>query len=780
MKKKVIVLGSLGAALFVARYGYTCMSGIMYGIHFRGVPVDFGAPPPRFTNLESDDNPWHKPDTWRPGSLQGYDYGGDDSVNTKNRVDILNKGLTQAMDLERQGEYEKAVAAYRDMNKQGLGSPSFIFRRIALLSSPWAQSHKTDVLPYLTATPPTGKELPLPEVASAPLELRPYLVYENASRSYDAKEMLSARVNYETCVLDYPKSPVSEAAMMQVVRIYLLGSAPKPADIELGEKSANSMLSYYPQTRFRGELLGLLGRVEFLQGRYAQAAGIYEKQYQAADSQKERFSAINSLIMCGKALKNNELLAVCWLRWYMTGEAENDALYSVNNFESRLGSMSATEAASFRNHLKDDPKLAAGYLQFRLEMTNTTKAERNDLLKIAAASLAKSDVATRSRLLARYAQLQYANDDLAGAMESATQVVETSSSAANDWALAKFLQGAVYNRQGNTSSAIKCYQAVADQSPKTFMAPSAREAMAYIYDRQGDLGKSLDQLYALNVKAGQDDFPDYSADINYLIDVKMTPHQLRAYIDSHVNNPLLDQWMYSLGLRYLRLENFSAAEGAFKMLSDEERKKFVEMGKGLGWNNDTDPIQDPLQTCKDLRQLRYEAAQASGGEAKAAALYKLASYYYERRDLLLYNAPLWQGGRAMSFDYSWCKETAQPVDTRALRDHQYEHECGMHAYAICQEIVKDYPHSSVAPRALYRAACIQERLSNLNGWWRNEALGSNRLQLAADLMKGVAVKYPKSDLVKASLKYGPVFAEQANASKTSAMWVNGATGAIAR
>jgi hypothetical protein len=782
MRKKLVFLGGVVLASAASHYGFAHIYGAFYGVHFRGAKVDFGNPPPRFTNpgVNDLDGGWQKPDTWRPGSLQaGESYAREDDVEIDARRRICQQKLSEALHAEAKGRYSEAVRVYREMNRKGLGPQDFIYRRIRLLSSDFAKPNYPGLASFLSSTVPVGVgRRPMPTLNAGPA-LEPFIDYEAASSALDSGQFSGARLRYAEFSHHYPASPLAEGAEIMAIRCDLMQDRPDAVSTLRGRDAAVRMLARCPKTRFRFELLGLVARADYLQKKFVSAEALYRRQLSLAASREHSLSAINSLILCGINTNDHELLAECRLRWFGLARTEDDAQLCLNNFESDMTSMSQKERKIFATKLKSDGGLASPYLQLRLELTKTTHQERADLIEIAAACLTRSDSVDRGRLLSLYAHLQYADNDLAGAWVTAGMAVRSASHDGDDWARAKFLKGSICKSKGDDSGAIRQYRGLIEDAPKSYIALSAREALAYLYDKRGELGLALDEFYSLNssLSTNQDGEPDdvlrnYGADIGYLIDAKMTPSQLKSYIQRHARSPLRDVWVYSLGLRYLRKEQFRQAKQLFSSLSSDERRKLSH-----AWNNyefdGNDPLQDPLQTANDLCQLRYEASVASSPEAKASALYRVATYYYIRRDLLLYNAPIWRGTRVNSFEFSWNRSTETVADKSALKGHQYEHECTMHAYQIFRDVATRFPKTSVAPKALYCAACALERCSHLSEWWREESSASHGLTRAADLMKAVLKLYPGSSLAEASEKYGEVYGDEASRTETDSLWQSG-------
>jgi hypothetical protein len=111
---------------------------------------------------------------------------------------------------------------------------------------------------------------------------------------------------------------------------------------------------------------------------------------------------------------------------------------------------------------------------------------------------------------------------------------------------------------------------------------------------------------------------------------------------------------------------------------------------------------------------------AQGDEAKAEAMYQLASYQFEADDLLFYNPAVWKGQRYhLLDDFVNSDRVRYSNETQAIFDHSQSHEGLSRAIPIYLEIVNRFPNTRAAKDALYSAAVAHERVSNLNPYWRD-------------------------------------------------------------
>ena len=84
---------------------------------------------------------------------------------------------------------------------------------------------------------------------------------------------------------------------------------------------------------------------------------------------------------------------------------------------------------------------------------------------------------------------------------------------------------------------------------------------------------------------------------------------------------------------------------------DQERNKKPPFAKEPDWNDEENDavrsswVMQDMKTIDALEHLEKVVDAAQGDEAKAEALYQLASYQFDADPLLFYNPSLWQGQR---------------------------------------------------------------------------------------------------------------------------------------
>lgn len=755
MKKARLLIVAL--ALLAACEVDSCFYGVQLGIHFHSSDVDFGAPPPRFTVPSGLDEGIEDP--WRAGSMRQSDLYGDSDDEVQARQRHLQELWAKSFTLEQQGKYSEAVAVYQELNQKGAGMAAFFVRREQLLST---APHDAALKQYLAATHPNSKDTALPALETAPAYLKPYIAYEEASRLLDAKKPTEAAKAYEKCAYAYMQSPLVDSAFIMAARVHL--EIEQPPKTERGADEASKVADLYSGGRFADSARGLFARSEFLEQHYVAAETLYEKLAFKAKARHDRYVAWESVIDCGRAMHLGDWIGVGFVGLYANAGDNNQALYAVGHLTTALGAMNKDEAAKFRQYLLAHPDLLASYLQLRLEMTATKKEDREGLV-----ALAEQAPTLAPMTLARMAQACFADDDLVKASEFAQRAISSARDQDEAWQIGHYMLGSVKSRKADWPGAIAEYQQVAKAGDDNYLASGAHEASALCYDRSGQEAKALDEYYWLRswCAKNKQEWNPFMQDIAYMLDAKMSPAEIRQYIDSHPHSDQKNLLRYSLGLRLLRMDQYSAAEKAFSSIPADVRTGFYKQGVEF----EEGPIQDPLITARELAGLHH-AVSAAPESAKAKALYALASYYYDKRDLLFYNSPLWAGQRSIGIGASWYSATDSAADEAALKTHHLEHECLQRAYDVCMEILHRYPHSAQAPLAAYRAATASERLSHFNPYWRWRAARDRMIDNTIALMQTVAEKYPTSSVAKDARKYAKVYADEKKQLEANDMWKN--------
>jgi hypothetical protein len=163
-----------------------------------------------------------------------------------------------------------------------------------------------------------------------------------------------------------------------------------------------------------------------------------------------------------------------------------------------------------------------------------------------------------------------------------------------------------------------------------------------------------------------------------------------------------------------------------------------------------------IQTANDLERLERAANQANEDEARAEALYQMASYQFEASSLLFYNPIAWMGGRYWNLSQLAGEGRYRaPNETQILWNHMQEHDRLARALKIYLEVANRFPKTRAARDALYTAAVCHERLSNSNPYWRDAYEGGlhagERMVTYAD----VKARYPNYQMPRGTYSWQP-------------------------
>jgi TolA-binding protein len=333
---------------------------------------------------------------------------------------------------------------------------------------------------------------------------------------------------------------------------------------------------------------------------------------------------------------------------------------------------------------------------------------------------------------------------------------------------ALWVKGVAEQRLRDYDSARRTLSMLVAENSQGELTTGARRLLAMVAEDAGDLDAALEQYMALK----------YDTDVAYFIDVLLTPEQLAGFIERRPDFEKRDEFLYALGIRYMRLRRWDEARAVFASV-----KTAGKNGDRYSYGSNNDCYQPPgfeyrcfdpkdtdngpgvtsrlilsdIRTIDDLQRLERAAEEAQGDEAKAEALYQEASYLFQSSTLLFHNPIAWGVGRHYELAYlqSENKFRAPGEAENVWRDMQ-EHEPVARALVIYLEVARRYPRTRAARDALYTAAVCHERLSNYNEYWSN---AYRRGQHAGDRMvtyADVKAAYPNYQLPRGTYLWEPV------------------------
>lgn len=295
----------------------------------------------------------------------------------------------------------------------------------------------------------------------------------------------------------------------------------------------------------------------------------------------------------------------------------------------------------------------------------------------------------------------------------------------NERASALWVRGVAEYKLKELAASRRTFESLIDEFPNGDLTEGARRYVAMAAEDAGDLDAALEQYIALK----------YEDDTAYFVDVLMTPEQLASFVERHPDSPERDVLLYSLGVRLMREHRFAEARSAYARVRTKEQ--VLESGGSFsGCDQEYPPphcgdaknprweelegvwpvwVAHDIKTMDEIEHLEARAASAAGDEAKAEALYQLASYLYQSSPLAFYNPAAWKGERFFAFYYD--QQFRAPGERQLMRRYMESHEPVVRALKIYLQIAEDYPRTRAARDALYTAAVAHERLKSFQLYW---------------------------------------------------------------
>lgn len=745
------------------RHAWTCIGQMVEGVHYNTVVPDFGVPPQ--VAVWGHDGPI-RPGTWdvyRNESSEHYEAEEAESIHEER---LERRLVREAREADAHRHYRRAVALYRRLFNEGLGTESYWRDRVEVLQQVLRLGAPTRLGDYVRARNrfERGDLWPayverirdaMAAIAADPRAgfLRPHALYTIAIIDWNERPDAHTARLFADCAKLYPRSPRAESALIMAARTYLYdredGERIPKTDLEQGRACATMLLVKHPQSRFNADALGWIARVEYLMGRYGSARIFYRRQLAAGGPQ---FGTTESIGDCYLAQSRRDLQLATYLRQYAAQPSSKLKSIAARYVLLAVDHLGEKDIVPLCRMLRGDVGLLRPYLECRLYFTDAAPEELTNLVRLSEAALRVHPRAELgAAILARLSEIAYLRKDYRAALQFARRAMRRRAGRSADLDLALYVQGSALNKLGCRSAARRSYETLIRRYPNSRLVGGTRENLALIYERDGLLSRALTQYLAL----------DYSDDVAFMLDVRMPPKQIESFIRSCPRQSQRALAVYALGMRYLRRNRFNLALNWFGRLTQRQRLGLAGLvGHSGDWwfsRGDDEWLRDPKRTALDLRRLHAAYRSARGKERKARAVYALASYYRAQGNLVLYNYSLWKGSRAADYGFYWNYDVESAVDKAAWKRHCYEHESLARTRALCLEILRRYPRTSVAARAAYTAATCCFRLSDFNDWWRMEDSRARLGDQSVRLMNVVVRRYPKSKLRKSAEKYLEVY-----------------------
>jgi hypothetical protein len=744
----------IGSALTIGGVvAYACFGGLTSSIHFysgswgyrdrdREHFVDFGRVP------HADMVPRMSHEMARSGSID-YDARRGEYLAHVEHVKLV---IARARNLEVAGRYAKSLEAFesvadtdalksfvrdrREVLRGRSGRPAgslAVYLRSRYILEFWPESSHDAAVRHL-------------EAIKNDTALEANVAYALVGATASARRDL---VNgYADVAARFPNHIRGQSAAIMVgINALSTGSKRPSSEVELQGKAAlEQLLQEHPDTPFRYVALGWLGRWHYLQEDHESALEFYLQQIDASGDDAGRIKALASAAVVYERMGAASLHVESHLRQKVIAETAGLRFRFGPELHASFRKLSPDDIEALSKMLRTDAELLEAYLEFRIEETHLSRTAESDLREFASSAVRKLPNAGAG-LLARIAQLNYNAGEYANAQEVARRVIRLSPHSLEGFR-SRYVLASSLNKLGLADQGIAQYRKLLAHDLPDWLAHGTKEALAILHERQGDLVSAF-QLYSEL---------DYEQDMAFLADAKMTPHQLARARKSVPDGELHDILHFTLGMRYLRSDEYAKARREFLAVPAQTRaygglskEEFDEIRVYAVELNEMTPI----ESVDDLASLDRAVRNARGSDAKAQALYDKAAYIYSHRNLLYYSPGLWRTNRSVLFDIYWSEDMNDGGDIAERDNHFDEHECLAHSMRICQKIIDKYPESEVRPQALYTGALSAWQVSDLNEVWRRRAAPLREQAVA--WLDELAQEYPNHELAEDAAKYARAF-----------------------
>lgn|GEM_PF-902468 len=624
--------------------------------------------------------------------------------------------------------------------------------------------------------------------------------YLRAAGVYRAGQEGDAASAFESVAARYPRGEKREAALYMAGLLRMKSSAAyagegatatsedpcrapecRDEDFTLARKHFARLVADYPRGRYASDARGWLAYLSMRVGDTADALVEYYRLLSDSNDAAGQELAIRSLRLVRELADDADMSAV---ESKLEAEPRAALAYAYHNLYNYSDSyyLAVPEVEADNPYESDKYSTEKSRWDEHWEATLRERAQTKELRRVAGFAARLMRRYPRAEVSGAFAvRLAGAQLELGNAREALSVARRALASAldADERVQALWIEGVAEYRLKDYAAARKTLTHLAEEFPAGDLAPRARELVALVAEDAGDLAGALEQYVALG----------YDPDVAYFVDVLLTPDELAAFIENHPNSTRRDELLYALGLRYMRAGRYAQARSAFSRVrttadsyedtsysynssyydpygesgpghpklhfrytfwdeygeGDGEYVTKSDAAAGASRTRNTRVFADwllrDMKTLDDLERLQASVDRAEGDEAKAEAMYQLASYFYEG-ELLFYNPAAWRGMRAEML-YSLSETTYRaPNEAQVVWRYMQEHESPARALAVYLDIVRLYPHTRAARDALYTAILCQQRLSEFNGYWREMydrgIYAGERLVTLADLR----VAYP--------------------------------------
>ncbi len=568
--------------------------------------------------------------------------------------------------------------------------------------------------------------------------------YLRAANLFNSDQKETALADFQDHSKRFPKSEKNEAVLYMLGRLTLekshaaltetcgiegisrWGEPVEPSKIEPAEKCKDeywqgAMNQFqeaarrFPQGRYRNDVRGWIAFLHKRGGERAEALAEYYRLLGQTDDPRLRLEAKKSLQIIGHDYDDETLdkvealiadepdaaLAYAYHRIY--NHAVDHTYQSLDEW-----CCSGEDAWSRRSEETARVKKAVDLGRHELERVAKFATV---MLKRYGSNLVSGD------FLLRLAQTQLELENFREARSFAERAL-ASGAHGDSRAQALWVKGSVEHQQKQFTQARTTLSKLLAEFPSHRLTEGTRRLLAITAEDQDDLEFALDQYLAL----------DYEYDIAYFVDVLMPTERLAKYVSARKETDHDDYLNYALAVRLMRERKWNdAREMLLKVrtqMGTREREGFEKEPEHWRYHNDavvkTEWVSRDLQTIEDLDRLERSVDASTGDEAKAEAMYQLASYQFDADPLLFYNPAAWRGMRHMLLhSFADGDNMRLPGENFRIIEASRIHETYARAIPIYLDIVDRFPDSAAAKDALYSAVIAHEKLSDLNPYWRD-------------------------------------------------------------
>lgn len=568
--------------------------------------------------------------------------------------------------------------------------------------------------------------------------------YLRSARLFNSDQKDLALTAFRDHSARFPKSEKNEAVMYMVGRITLekshatktencgiegvssWGKEVDPAKIEPAEKCRDEhwqaalnqfreIARKFPNGRYRNDVRGWIAFLHKRGGERAESLAEYYRLLGQTGDPRWRLEAKKSLQIIGHDYADATLDKVEEL---LRDEPEAALAYAYHRIYNHAVETSYVEFDEWRIYGEDKWSQERDERERVKEAVDVGKHELERVARFSSSMISKYGMSRVSGdFLLRVAQAQIELENFREAKEFADKAIARGVEG-DSRAQALWVKGSVEHQQRQFSDARTTFGKLVKEFPDHTLIEGTRRLLAITAEDQDDLEFALDQYLAIG----------YNYDVAYFVDVLMPTERLAKYVERQQATIHRDYMNYALAIRYMRDGKWSESRETLLKIPTKigiiDRDGFEKDPEYWRYHNDavvkTEWLNRDLQTIDDMQRLEQSVKAAADDEAKAEALYQLASYQFDADPLLFYNPAAWRGMRHMLLSSFANAETMRrPGEQYQILESSRLHETYARAIPIYLDIVDRFPESKAAKDALYSAVVAHEKLGSLNPYWRD-------------------------------------------------------------